>query len=188
MFLSGTVPPRSFPFFARFPSYLSTLPSSFFVLFIYICTMPYTDGFSVRAVHYRLVRISFVSSIFFSLPDTCCSPSSLSLFFSTYPASLAFRPRSAPLSSSFFLRFFSSYPAVFEVDTYAASSHVLTRVSRKKFPSRSADKCAVGCHYNPAAISGSSRSKYPAISYDPTYIEKEREIPLHHEFFREYRR
>lgn len=143
MFLSGTVPPRSFPSFARFPfvfiySTVVLLRSTY----IHVRCL-HADGFSVRAVHYQLVsHISFASSIFFSLPDTCCSLSSLSpFFFSIYPASLAFRPRPASLSSSLFLRFLLISPS--RRDAHAASSHVLTRVSRKKFPSRSADKSAV---------------------------------------------
>lgn len=129
MFLSGTVPPYSFPSSARFPHIsLSYRRPSLFSTYNTRCL--HADGFSVRTVHYRLVRISFASSIFFSLPDTCCS-FSFSLFpppfgFSSTYNSL-FDCRSAPLSLS--LLCLSRHHEI-----YATSSYVLTRVSRKNSP------------------------------------------------------
>lgn len=114
---------RNFPSFACFPVFI--YPTIVFSYSIYDAMLQ-ANGFSVRTIHYRLVCISFASFIFFSLPNIYYSLSlsfslSLSLFsvfFRTYSASLAFRPQSAPLPSSLFLFFLSSYPAVFESRRY----------------------------------------------------------------------
>lgn len=99
------VPCRRAIFLLALPTHLPRISPSYFRLSLfYPQRYLYTDGFSVRAVHYRLVRVSFASFIFFPrllfpvspsflLPSTSnLSHSVLSLSSSTvlFPSSFLF--------------------------------------------------------------------------------------------------
>lgn len=177
MFLSGTVPPRSFP----------SPPSSHVFLHLTLVLPCYTPSgarlsttydSSVRALHYRVVRISFASSIFFIrltlfLPATYSFLLfSLSRSFVLYLSSILSRStHSRPLTvcSSRVLFFLLPLPSRRpESRTYATRSRALTRVSCKNSPRDPPISAPMFprflrlslAHYTPAAISGSSRGKY----------------------------
>lgn len=126
----------------------------------------YAGSFSVRVVHYRLVRVSFASFIFFPrLPfpfiPSFLLPSISDLSHSIFPLCLRSRFRSSRL----FFFFFSSsrplsLPSPSHTYIHAAWSHVLTRVSRKNSPCDSPISAPMFSQVAPSAVPLYSRSDF----------------------------
>lgn len=162
-FLSGTVPPCSFPFCPPHASssYFSILLSSFLVLSGAMSV--HADGFSVRTVHYRLVRVSFASFVFFPrllFPRTSLFISSISdLSHSILSPSL--RSRFCP-SRVFFFFFSSSRPLSSRLwVTYTRSVVACFNTCfAQKFTSRFAISAPMFSQIAPSAVLLYSRSDF----------------------------
>lgn len=117
----------------------------------------------MRAVRYRLVRVSFASFIFFPRPLFPFSPS----FLLPSISNLSYSILSLFIYNSVAVMYFFSFSRlpihclpISELHIYAAWSHVLTRVSRKNSPRDSPISAPMSSQVAPSAVPLYSRGDF----------------------------